>query len=126
MNYNGLTIIELTLAAAAYGAVAKAAAAKPPTWGSRLLVSAGAAVAVGGAAFTGVFWASVRGEDGLDKLGPVLLAFILALVFGSSTFLSCLVFSGGPAELKALVRWAVPMAYASAASGVVYALVYGW
>jgi hypothetical protein len=126
MNYNGLTIIELTLAAAAFGVVAKAAAAKPPTWGSRLFVSAGAAIAVGGAAFTGVFWASIRGNKGFDTLGPVLLAFILALVFGASTFLSCLVFSGGPTELKALVRWSVPMAYASAASAAVYALVYGW
>ena len=126
MNNDGLVIVAVALSAGLFGSGAKAAAAVPPTWGSRLFVSTGAAAAVAAACFMGVLWVGVRGRNDLSGLGLILLAMILAFAGSVGTLLACLVSSGSTSALRSIARWAVPLGYAVAIAVALFGLVHGF
>ncbi len=122
----GFVTGSVILAAVVHAALAKALEEQAPTLQARLLVSAGASIAVGSGAFTAPLWVAVRGEHGLEILGPILLACLLAVSLGVGTFVGCLLISRPPSNARSVTRWSVPLGYASAASIAFYSLAFGW
>ena len=122
----GFTLFLTFLAAALHGASARAASREPPTFPGRLLISAGAAAATSGFAFSSVLWLAMRGARGLDKLGPTLLALLLAFSCGLASLLVSFISTRTIEGACSVTRWSVPLGYGAAAAVSAYAFTYGW
>jgi hypothetical protein len=122
----GFTLFATFLAAALHANIAKAAADGAPTWPARLLLSAGATMAMSGFLYVLVFWLAVRGQHGLNMLGPVLLALLVAVSSGIAAFVGCVLSTGTTQGARSVSRWSAPLGYAAAASASAYAFTYGW